>query len=355
MTEGFEVIESNVIGEGDASGGSPLEAPTSRRRLFQMGAVGVATVGAAAVANALSADPASAATGGNMLIGNANAVTAQTNVTALNGGPFAVSNSSTAAKAITGTNAGGPGILGVSSLGGFVGVEGQALGGTAGSIGIKGTGVIGVQGVTDGGATFAGPGVLGVGNATGAGVEAQNAAGASLQLDPFGTSTLPATSSPGQFIVLSDGSLHYSYASNQWVPLTNGIVPIAPVRVINTATGAGGITGPLAAGAAVHTTTAIAGTNGIPLQAIGVVGNFAISGVGGALLNGYGVATIYPAGAATPATANINAGAGCFAISNSVTVGFGTGGNAGKLSIVWGGGGPVPNAQAYFDVTGYIL
>ena len=95
--------------------------------------------------------------------------------------------------------------------------------------------------------------------------------------------------------MLSDGSLHYSYATNQWVPLTNGIVPIAPVRVIDTATGAGGITGPLAAGAAVHTSSAIAGTHGIPAAAIGVVGNFAISGEGGALLNGYGVATIFPA------------------------------------------------------------
>jgi len=67
------------------------------------------------------------------------------------------------------------------------------------------------------------------------------------------------------------------------------------------------------------------------------------------------VATIYPAGAATPATANINAGAGCFAISNAVSVAFGTGGGLGRLSIVWGGGGPVPHVQAYLDVTGYVL
>jgi len=113
--------------------------------------------------------------------------------------------------------------------------------------------------------------------------------------------------------------------------------------------------GPLAAGAAIHTSSALNGTNGIPSNAVGLVGNFAISGVGGALLNGFGVATIFPAGAATPATANINAGAGCFAISNSATVAFGTGLNAGKVSIVWGGGGPVPNAEAFFDVIAYII
>ena len=77
--------------------------------------------------------------------------------------------------------------------------------------------------------------------------------------------------------------------------------------------------------------------------------------MGGALLNGYGVMTIFPAGEAAPATANINAGAGCFALSNTVTVGLGTGANAGKVSIVWNGGGPVPNAQAYLDVIAYII
>jgi hypothetical protein len=335
MTDGFELIDGDAIEGGAGSQGDLIDEPTSRRRLFKMGAVGVAAVGAAAVGNALTAGPAGAATGGNLLIGQANAASSVHDLTTLTGGS---------------------GFL-ASTPEGHIGVEGQALTQTPGSLGVKGTGVIGVQGVTIGGGTIGavGPGVLGVGNAAGVGVQARNAAGASVLIEPFGTTTLPAASSVGQFIVLSDGSLHYSYAANRWVPLTNGIVPIAPVRVINTVAGTGGITGPLVPGATVHTSSAIAGTNGIPAQAIGVVGNFAISGVSGALLNGFGVATIFPAGAATPATANINAGAGCFAISNSVTVGFGSGGNAGKLAIVWGGGGAVPHAQAFFDVTGYIL
>ena len=159
---------------------------------------------------------------------------------------------------------------------------------------------------------------------------------------------------PGQFIVLSDGSLDYSYAANEWVPLTNGIVPITPVRVVNTATHTGGITGPLIPANHVHHHSHCRNPWN-SLEAIGVVGNFAISGVGGALLNGFGVATIFPAGAPTPATATINSGAGCFAISNAVTVGFGSGVFAGKLAIVWNGGGAVPDAQAFLDVTGYIL
>lgn len=151
----------------------------------------------------------------------------------------------------------------------------------------------------------------------------------------------------------------YSYATNEWVQLNNGIVSLpAPVRVIDTTSSGGsvgGIAGPLTPGATVHTSSVLTGTHGIPAQALGVIGNFAISGVGGAVLNGFGVATIYPAGVAPPPTASINAGAGCFAISNAVTVKFGSGSSAGKVSIVWGGGGSVLPAQAFLDVTGYIL
>jgi hypothetical protein len=190
-----------------------------------------------------------------------------------------------------------------------------------------------------------------------------NGGRAPLQLGPAGGFTGPPTDAGhfiGEFYVDGNGALFYCYAGNgttsEWVALTNGTFPVPPVRVINTANGTGGISGPLVPGATVHTSSAIAGTHGIPAAAVGVVGNLAISGVSGALLNGVGFATLFPAGEATPATANINAGAGCFAISNAVTVGLGAGGsNAGKVSLVWAGGGPVPQAEAYFDVTGYIL
>ena len=195
-------------------------------------------------------------------------------------------------------------------------------------------------------------GVQGIGSgAENPGLYAANSSGAQLYLQPMSSNTLPPANT-GSLVVLANGQLNYCYVPSAWVPLTNGIVPITPIRVVNTATSAGGITGPLVPGATVHTTIDLR-TGPIPLEAIGIVGNFAISGVGGAVLNGFGVATIYPAGAATPATANINAGAGCFAISNSVSVGFGTGGNAGKLSIVWNGGVrcPTPRPTSTSPVT----
>ncbi len=317
---------------------------TSRRRLLHMGAIGVAAVGAAAVGNALRSTPAGAATGDDMIVGGFNEATHETDLTQLSGGSFSVSNESHASDSPTifADNTVGPGVLALAG-GPYIGVEGRALGGTPGAIGVKGSGLIGVQGITNSSTVVSGPGVLGVGNAHGVGLQGQNTEGASLLLSPYGSTSLPASSEVGQFIVLSDGSLHYSYADDSWVPV-NSTVQITPVRVIDTVTDVGGITGPLVPGGTVYTSSIIAGTNGIPGSATGLVGNFAISGVNGALLNGYGVATIFPAGAATPATASINAGNGCFAISNGVSVGFGTGGHAGRVSIVWNGGGPVPHA-----------
>ena len=277
---------------------------------------------------------------------------------------------------VLGTSVTGIGVEGTSGTAGFgvngsagtngTGVKGSATSGigvsgvvpasaTLGSTGVQGAGNTGVLGIMNGTSTIGIAGVQGTGLDTFPGLKGVNTTGPALTLQPLSTTTLPS-GDVGSFVVLSDGSLHYAYANNAWVQLDNGIVTLpAPVRIIDTTNSTGGITGPLVPGATVHTTSVLTGAHGIPAQAIGLVGNFAISGVGGALLNGFGVATIFPAGVATPATANINAGAGCFAISNSVTVALGTGGSLGKLSIVWNGGGAVPNAQAFFDVTGYIL
>ncbi len=325
MSDGFEIINEDPWGSDTDAPAATIDEPTSRRRLFKIGAVGVAAAGAALVGDALTSSPVGAATGGNMLIGESNATTGTHDLTVLHGG-------------------------GGLSVG--VGSSGDS------TVGILGTASIGVKGVSNTGTTSpVGAGVQGVGGSLNPGLLATNSTGPSFQMSPMGSSTLPAKSATGQFIVLSDGALYYSYADDSWVPLTNGVVPLNPSRVVDTVTGVGGVTGPLAAGNGVHTTTEIAGTVGIPTQAIGVVGNFAISGENGALLNGYGVASIFPAGSfgAPPPTANINAGNGCFAISNSVTVGFGSGVNAGKLAFTWSGGGPVPNCQVFFDVAGYIL
>ena len=100
-----------------------------------MGAVGVAAVGAAAVGNAIVSSPAEATTGEPLLIGEANSTSSLHDRTSLTGGEgfFA------------------------STPEGHIGVEGQALTATPGSLGVKGTGVIGVQGVTIGGLSLPGP------------------------------------------------------------------------------------------------------------------------------------------------------------------------------------------------------
>jgi hypothetical protein len=237
-----------------------------------------------------------------------------------------------------------------------------------GSDGGSGLGV-GVRGECDNPANTSAA-VEGITNGTGAGVAGAclgNGYGgvlsgglAPLLLYPAPTAGPPTTGTHqlGELYVDSDGVQYRCAAAGTpgtWVPQYS-VVPLpAPVRVINTTTGEGGISGPLVPGATVHTSAVLTGANGIPDGAVGIVANLAVSGVGGALLNGYGVMTIFPAGAATPATANINAGAGSFAESNAVTVAFGTGADAGKVSIVWNGGGPVPNAQAYLDVIAYLL
>jgi len=212
-----------------------------------------------------------------------------------------------------------------------------------------------VAGITNG------PGAGLAGASLGAGYGAVVSGGlAPILLEPSGTTGPPTTGTHalGELYVDADGVQYRCAAAGTpgtWVPQYS-VVPLpAPVRVIATPTATGGISGPLVPGATVHTSTVLTGANGIPTGAVGVVGNLAVSGVGGALLNGYGVMTIFPAGEATPATANINAGAGCFAESNTVTVAFGTGANAGQVSIVWNGGGPVPDAQAYLDVIAYLL
>ncbi len=382
----------------------------SRRGAFKvLGAAAAGGVGVALGSAIVSTEPAAATTGA-MMYGAVNE--AGTDATVLNattpGGhvTFYAENATsdgfglygvvvvesgivaTEGSAVVGdTNGSGAGVEGLSAGGyGVHGVSGSLIDGlgSQGSAGVvgeadNGTGVVGLSTSSNGvfGLSYAfqnaavyaqnlnGVGGTGVWGYSSGGIGAYFAGGfAPLQLGLATGTTGPPTGTghqAGEIYVDADGAIFYCYAgdgqtTSEWVALTNGTFPIPPVRVIDTADGTGGITGPLVPGSTVHTSAAIAGTNGIPAAAVGVVGNLAISGVNGALLNGVGFATLFPAGEQTPATANINAGAGCFAISNAVTVGLGSGGsNAGKLSLVWSGGGPVPHAEAYFDVTGYIL
>jgi hypothetical protein len=147
----------------------------------------------------------------------------------------------------------------------------------------------------------------------------------------------------------------FSGTPGTWLPLSS-VVPLAfPSRVLDTRTGSGGLTGPFAPDGTTHTTSdLIGGLTGIPDGAVGLVGNVAITG-NGSLLNGDGFLTLFPGGQSNPGTASLNAGAGAYATSNGVTIGLGTGLDAGELSFSWqGGGSPLP-CQVILDVTAYIM
>ena len=328
----------------------------SRRDVFKF--AGGAAAGMTAL-TLLKSQPASAADGGSIIIGTTNMGEAQTTLE-FDGPGGSLSNvsgplplldldASTSSTALTGSggnglqalgHVGNAGVLGLASGGVGVlgvttdlgGVAGEALSNTFGDLPDYGLDLVAIGNGNFG--QFALPG------------------GGLTNGKPNFSSLL----APTGFELVRDGNggMWSSDSTGAFHPVLS-VVPLpAPVRVINTTNGTGGIVGPLAPSATPHTSSVLTGTNGIPANAVGVVGNLAISGVGGALLNGFGVATIFPAGIATPQTANINAGSGCFAISNTVTVAFGTGVDAGKVSIVWNGGGPVPSAHAFLDVIGFL-
>jgi hypothetical protein len=105
-----------------------------------------------------------------------------------------------------------------------------------------------------------------------------------------------------------------------------------PVRIIDTRTGTGGVTGARAANTST-TWGSFLGTNGIPSDAIGIVGNVTVTGY-----TGNGFLAVYPAGgsfnpASSPSTMNYSTN---WAWANGFTVGFGVGTNAGKISIYTG-------------------
>ncbi len=343
-----------------ASGPEVREADTggrsSRRQVFKL--LGSAAAGATTMA-LIGAPPASAADGSALTIGEANTAEAATELsfdgvagsltTAGVASPLFSIDASTSSTEGSGSGGNGIQATGDTGLSGVVGTAASGFGvyGVTTDLG----GVVGLaQSANFGDTPDYGVDLVALGNGN-LGQFALPEAGLTNGVPNFTSSLAP---SGFELLRDTDGGLWSSDSTGAFHPVLS-VVPLpAPVRVINTTNGTGGITGPLAPSASVHTSTELAGTNGIPLNAVGVVGNFAISGVGGALLNGYGVATIFPAGVTAPVTANINAGAACFAISNAITVAFGTWTDAGKVSILWTGGGPVPSVHAFLDVTGYL-
>jgi hypothetical protein len=120
----------------------------------------------------------------------------------------------------------------------------------------------------------------------------------------------------------------------------SSFAPAGPVRLMDTRTGAGGTTGPVAAGTTVR--LQVAGVAGVPS-----------SGVTSVVLNltavspsGSGFLEAYPDGTTAPTVSDVSFGGGLNA-ANMITVPLGA---DGKVAIVVGGGGSV---HILADLAGY--
>jgi hypothetical protein len=142
-----------------------------------------------------------------------------------------------------------------------------------------------------------------------------------------------------------DSILWLSNTDGSWRRM-NSVIPITPVRVIDTRASQGsigGVTGPLAANSN-HAWT-IRGTHGIPANAIAIMGNLtAITP------QNDGFMTIYPGPPATvPQATSLNYTKNISAICNQVVVSFNS---AGQIQIFVSGNG---YTQAVLDLTAYLV
>jgi hypothetical protein len=133
-----------------------------------------------------------------------------------------------------------------------------------------------------------------------------------------------------------------------------GTGPFAPARILDTrsslgTTGSGlGANQPLQPGVT-YIFGPFTGSHGLPADAIGIVGNVTVVNFTGA-----GYLSLFPGGAPDPGTSSINFGPP-FASSgwaNAFTLGFGTGGNAGKVSIRLSNN--AITSHVILDVTAYL-
>src|SRR5205823_11403340 len=156
--------------------------------------------------------------------------------------------------------------------------------------------------------------------------------GAMVRLGTSGQVCIDAGASASFAIVDVTGYVT-SVASSSLTLLSN------PVRPVDTRTGAGGFTGPLAPGTD-HCFT-LAGVQGIPSDASGVVLN--VTGVG---YSANGWLTIYPNGSSLPATSTVNFDTHEYAIANNAIIKLGSGqvcADAGQSA-----------SQLILDVVGYV-
>jgi hypothetical protein len=129
-----------------------------------------------------------------------------------------------------------------------------------------------------------------------------------------------------------------SPAAAYWRRL-NTMIPITPVRVVDTRSGLGGVSGIQPAGST--QTWTIAGSNGVPANAVGLVGNLTA-----AAYSASGYLAIFPGGTTWPGNSTVNFSPASSAWANFFVVLFGSGGN---VSVYMGA-----TSHVILDVVGYI-
>ncbi len=358
-------IDGRGNGNGNGHGGEIQ--PHSRRDFVKLAGAAVAGTAGGLL---LGAVPAAAANGSPVILGNTgttpatlNDASSTTRLTATTtAGPTPLVD-------IIGPGASNPGTSG-PTLKGVLQVFSQP-----GTPGTPGTPAEAINGWGPGGI---GVGVLGASD-TGYGLLGESGSG--FDVAAFGTGRVfqfsitdasgnplagPPTFTPAQPPNFSGGELIRDANSVIWASRATGANAAAwrrintvrvdkadgsnqffqPVRIIDTRTGAGGLTGARAANS--YTTWGpFPGTNGIPTDAIGIVGNVTVTGY-----TGQGFLAILPAGAShdpntSPSSMNYSTN---WAWANAFTVGFGVGTNAGKITIYVG---QIPT-HVIVDVVAYL-
>jgi hypothetical protein len=369
---------------------------TDRRGMLRM--AGAAVLGAAGMA-AVKVLPASAASGGNMIIGVGNTATTDTTITNSGG---ATGFSAVGANGLMGTGASGApgeiGVIGQSKSGGGTGVHGLATTGT----GVWGQATTGTAVL--GAASGAGTGVTGTGGAGGVGVDgaaSDNRGGLFTsstgydvalgfpvaggvvgsgrlgmvgRLDVGGSAptfapAFAVTSLGGgptfehEFVRGNDSSIWASRfvgsGANQsrWkrinavrVDSTDGLgSPFKPKRVIDTR-----LLGAIRAAGSMNLVTIAGvglGTSNIPADAVAVIGNLTAAGYTGggwlSIMPG-GIVVGTGAGQYNPASdpSSLNFQVGQTAIANSFVCGL----SGGRLQVYVGG----HSSHFLIDITGYM-
>jgi hypothetical protein len=176
---------------------------------------------------------------------------------------------------------------------------------------------------------------------------------AQLRLIPSGSySGAPTfgTHALGEVYVDNKGVFYRAVAAGTpgvFMPMRSTVLLPAPVRVIDTRSGKGGVTGPLPG--MIWYNYSVLAAAGVPSQAVGLVGQ---------LLDGKAWMAILPAthaagsSASDPGVSTVNAGYNTYATANQFTCGVGTGTYAGRFSLVFKAS---MKLHAIVDIAGYII